>query len=58
MKTIEHITYNVDFAVAAYWEGFKVYVGHPDAQDEDVRMSSQKEIEEADGHMFIINLSK
>jgi len=50
--TNEHTTYNTSFALVAFEEGLEVYVAHP--EDDDDRLWSVEEIEEAEGHMFII----
>lgn len=48
----EHSTYNISFALVAFDEGFDVYVAHPD--DETVLLKSTEEIEDADGHLFVV----
>ena len=50
----DHITYNMTFALAAFAEGFEVYIAHP--EDDDVRMWSEDEIEESEGHLFVIKM--
>tara|TARA_R100001015_G_C4583034_1_gene139272 strand:+ start:746 stop:940 length:195 start_codon:yes stop_codon:yes gene_type:complete len=57
LGTMEHTTYNMVFALASFTEGFEVYCCHPD--DDDVRLWSEDEIEDAEGHMFhVINRVK
>jgi len=51
---MEHTTYNMTFALVAFAEGFEVYVAHP--EDDEVRMWSEDEIEEAEGHLFVIKM--
>jgi hypothetical protein len=50
--TMEHTTYNMTFALVAFAEGFEVYIAHP--EDDDVRMWSEDEIEDCEGHLFVI----
>jgi len=49
---MEHTTYNMTFALVAFAEGLEVYVAHP--EDDDVRMWSEDEIEDCEGHLFVI----
>lgn len=48
----EHITYNATFALVALAEGFTVCVAHP--EDDEIQMFTPEEIEDAEGHMFVI----
>ncbi len=48
----EHVTYNIDFALAAFKEGFDVCVCH--IEDDDIKMWSLEDIEDAEGHLFSI----
>lgn len=52
---MEHTTYNMTFALVAYTEGFEVYVAHP---EDDVRLWSESEIQDCEGHMFVVKLRK
>lgn len=47
-----HTTYNMTFALVSFAEGFEVYCCHP--EDDDVRLWSEAEIEDAEGHLFLI----
>ena len=54
---MEHLTYNMTFALAAFGEedgdwGFEVYCCHPEG--DDVRLWDVKEIADAEDHMFKI----
>jgi hypothetical protein len=48
----EHYSYNMTFALVAFAEGFAVYVCDP--EDDDVRMWSPEEIEDCEGHLFLV----
>ena len=61
MSDFEHTTYNMTFALVSFTEGFEVYVCHPpsfpdfDETDEDkVRLWNEEEIEDCEGHLFLI----
>ena len=57
---MEHLTYNMTFALVAFAEDFEVYCCHP--EDDDVRLWNEEQIvvvgeyidgeEDAEGHMF------
>ena len=47
-----HTTYNMTFALVSFAEGLEVYIAHP--EDDDVRMWSEDEIEDCEGHLFVI----
>ena len=47
-----HQTYNTTLALCALADGLHVYCAHP--EDDDVRLFQSDEIEESEGHMFII----
>jgi hypothetical protein len=49
---MEHTTYNIAFALAAFREGFDVYVCH--IEDDEVKMWTLEDIEDAEGHLFSI----
>jgi len=49
---MEHLTYNMTFALAAFAEDFEVYCCHP--EDDDVRLWNEEQIVDAEGHMFKI----
>ena len=49
---MEHTTYNMTFALVAFAEGLEVYIAHP--EDDDCRMWSEDEIEDCEGHMFVV----
>lgn len=47
-----YTTYNVEFALAALKEGFKVSVCNPD--DTNDKLWNLEQIEDCKGHMFLI----
>tara|TARA_R100001509_G_scaffold89420_1_gene51297 strand:- start:534 stop:713 length:180 start_codon:yes stop_codon:yes gene_type:complete len=49
---MEHLTYNMTFALVAFAEDFEVYCCHP--EDDDVRLWNEEQIVDAEGHMFKI----
>lgn len=49
---MEYTTYNMTLALAAFADDLEVYVAHP--EDDDVRMWSEDEIEDCEGHMFLV----
>lgn len=49
---MEHTTYNMTFALVSFAEGFEVYCAHP--EDDEVRLWTETEIEDAEGHLFVI----
>ena len=51
-NVFEHYTYNMTFALVAFAEKFAVYCCHPD--DDDVRLWSAEDIEDCEGHLFLI----
>lgn len=53
---MEHTTYNMTFALVAFAEKLEVYVAHP--EDDDVRLWSEGEIQDCEGHMFVVKLRK
>ena len=52
----EHTTYNGEFALQALAEGFKVFIAHPD--DEDDQVFNAWEIADANGHLFVVRKEK
>jgi hypothetical protein len=52
MTDFEHTTYNMTFAIVSFAEGFEVYLCHPD--DDNVRLWNEEEIEDCEGHLFLI----
>ena len=52
VMVFEHTTYNDEFALHALAEGFKVYVAHP--EDDDDQLFNAWQIEDAKGHLFVI----
>ena len=42
------------FALVAIEEGFEVWVADIDEPENDVRMNTPEEIEDAEGHLFVI----
>ena len=55
-NVFEHYTYNMTFALVAFEEKFAVYCCHPD--DDNVRLWSPKDIEDCEGHLFLITEHK
>jgi len=51
-NVFEHHTYNMTFALVSLAEGFAVYVCHP--ENDDCRLWSPEEIEDCEGHLFLI----
>jgi len=51
-NVFEHRTYNMTFALVAFAAGFAVYVCHP--EDDDCRLWSPEEIEDCEGHLFLV----
>lgn len=51
-RGFEHTTYNSTLALCAFADGLHVSVAHPD--DDDVRMFTEDEIVDAEGHLFVI----
>ena len=49
---MEYTTYNMTFALVAFAEKLEVYVAHP--EDYDLRMWSEDDIEDCEGHLFVI----
>ena len=47
---MEHLTYNMTFALVAFAEDFEVYCSHP--EDDDVLLWNEEQIQDAEGHMF------
>lgn len=52
MRHFEHTTYNMTFALVAFAEGLEVYCAHP--EDDDTRLFTEDEIEDCEGHMFVV----
>jgi len=51
-NVFDHYTHNMKFALGSLAEGFAVYVCHP--EDDDCRLWSPEEIEDCEGHLFLI----
>lgn len=50
---MKHHTYNINFAIAAWEEGFEVWLADIESEN-DVLLNSLAAIHDAEGHMFMI----
>ena len=50
----ELTTYNSALAYRYFCKGYSVYVAHSEDECEDVPMLSASDIEDAEGHLFVI----
>jgi len=50
----ELTTYDAALAHQYFSKGYSVYVAHPEEYNEDVPMISASDIDDAEGHLFVI----
>lgn len=53
-KLFYHYTYNMDLARSALEDGQRVHCTHPDKMCADDLLTTREQIEDAEGHLFLV----